>query len=237
MVRGKAIKKKEKNMKTIFVIVIVVLVLAFVLFMQYQKPVVEDEEGLAQMFSRSIKPSSDFKLIPGIPSFDCPANEVKYCEDKFECDAFAYACMFYCKAEGWNCCMMDIWEDKEGDRDMESKGHVVIIGEVESDKPGKKKFCIFESQIDYSQPLHEDDEPCCWYQDESEGSTPSESGAKKCMEEYPFIGDIVCSTDPKDFERITPDVDSVFPFPKEQCEQLNNAFEGAGYPNVCFYPR
>ncbi len=45
MVRGKATKKKGKNMKTIFIIVIVALVLAFVLFMQYQKPVVESEES------------------------------------------------------------------------------------------------------------------------------------------------------------------------------------------------
>ncbi len=49
MARGKSTKKKGKDMKTIFVTIIVVLVLAFVLFMQYQSPVVEDGEGLAQM--------------------------------------------------------------------------------------------------------------------------------------------------------------------------------------------
>ncbi len=61
MARGKSTKKKEKNMKTIFVIVIVGLVLAFVLFMTYQKPVVEDGE---------IKP---VKLLP--PAYPNPTAE------------------------------------------------------------------------------------------------------------------------------------------------------------------
>ena len=96
MARGKSTKKKGKDMKTIFVTIIVVLVLAFVLFMQYQNPVVEDGGELAQMpplggnggDGGDGKPSSDSKLIPTPKSYDCPINinAVDYCKKNFACD-------------------------------------------------------------------------------------------------------------------------------------------------------
>ena len=240
MARGKATKKKGKDMKTIFVIVIVVLVLAFVLFMQYQKPVVEDEEGLAQMLPRGGnggdggdgKPSSDFKLIPP-KSFDCPANEMTHCdidgqeEIDFLCSDFALACMYYCIANGWNCCMMDIWE-KRGEK---GDGHVVMIGQVEpepSTLPNEHRFCIFEPQFG-----PDEHTPCCWNQRGTKHKVPN-----RCiLKPFKNVGDIVCSTDLKDFEKITSPVEDSFFYKEDKCNRLNVLFDEAGYPGVEFCPK
>ena len=102
------------------------------------------------------------------PDFDCPVDEMPYnCNqpgcDLFDCDDYAYACMRWAEANGYNACQVTVTGD---DSNGDGVGHAVVAVEFESDNPPLELWCLIEPQTNYNYG--------CWYQPDGDPAPPQD---------------------------------------------------------------